>query len=389
MEPRSESLSLLTDKLEWSIQLGSAPVTSSYWKSDASGNYRHHNDAQLLLASDYLGILPFRFISLTRFAPGKSLFDGGSSVYVGVSGGQLFALPGPQTVSIGITTPLIEAKDPLPSGDTHDNEEEDRFCSLDVFDVQCFVGVHSVDLPIEPEPLQISVELDDSNFSTLNVALISIISTASAISLLYMLYRWIKTRAARAQAQAANAKKPKSGKSSKARRLRKKSNREENSAASESVEPASEHVVSESNGELKIGKLKVSSQVLGYGSSGTIVFLGEMDGRKVAVKRMLSSFYNVAEKEILLLLQADEHKNVIRYFAKVEQSPRVVSLMVGLGTSWRIHLPRVALLSIEFGRSDRSEQTRCHRSEPSAQDALDARDRRGRNALALDEYCAS
>ena len=50
-----------------------------------------------------------------------------------------------------------------------------------------------------------------------------------------------------------------------------------------------------SGGEMKfddnilthLGRLTVFKTVLGYGSSGTIVFEGEYDKRKVAVKRIL------------------------------------------------------------------------------------------------------
>ena len=38
---------------------------------------------------------------------------------------------------------------------------------------------------------------------------------------------------------------------------------------------------------VKLGRLTVFKTVLGYGSSGTIVFEGEYDKRKVAVKRIL------------------------------------------------------------------------------------------------------
>lgn len=59
------------------------------------------------------------------------------------------------------------------------------------------------------------------------------------------------------------------------------------------------------------------NKVLGYGSSGTVVYEGILHGRKVAVKRMLSDFYQLAYREISLLLVADEHPNVVSYYAKV------------------------------------------------------------------------
>ncbi|KAK0551392.1 bifunctional endoribonuclease/protein kinase ire1 [Tilletia horrida] len=62
--------------------------------------------------------------------------------------------------------------------------------------------------------------------------------------------------------------------------------------------------------------LTISEDVLGYGSSGTVVFKGTFQGRAVAVKRLLRDFVNVASKEVSLLESADNHPNVIRYFYK-------------------------------------------------------------------------
>ena len=55
--------------------------------------------------------------------------------------------------------------------------------------------------------------------------------------------------------------------------------------------------------------------VLGMGSHGTIVYAGEMNGRPVAVKRFLFAFYDAANHEIQLLIDSDQHTNVLRYFA--------------------------------------------------------------------------
>lgn len=72
------------------------------------------------------------------------------------------------------------------------------------------------------------------------------------------------------------------------------------------------------NGELYVGKLQIyTSEVLGYGSSGTIVYKGLLDGRVVAVKRMLSEFYELANREISALLMTDEHPHVVSYYSKV------------------------------------------------------------------------
>jgi serine/threonine protein kinase/outer membrane protein assembly factor BamB len=72
-------------------------------------------------------------------------------------------------------------------------------------------------------------------------------------------------------------------------------------------------------GFTRVGKFLVSkTNILGRGSNGTVVFEGEIDGRRIAVKRMLKDFYETANKEISLLIQSDQHANVVRYFAKEE-----------------------------------------------------------------------
>lgn len=60
--------------------------------------------------------------------------------------------------------------------------------------------------------------------------------------------------------------------------------------------------------------LVISDKILGYGSHGTVVFEGSFENRPVAVKRMLLDFYDVANHEVRLLQESDDHPNVIRYF---------------------------------------------------------------------------
>jgi serine/threonine-protein kinase/endoribonuclease IRE1 len=56
--------------------------------------------------------------------------------------------------------------------------------------------------------------------------------------------------------------------------------------------------------------------VLGYGSHGTVVLRGSLNGRPVAVKRMLSRFNRAADREVSLLIRSDGHPNVVRYFLR-------------------------------------------------------------------------
>ena len=55
---------------------------------------------------------------------------------------------------------------------------------------------------------------------------------------------------------------------------------------------------------------------IGRGSGGTIVFEGHFEGRKVAVKRMLVQYYDLAELEVSFLHKSDGHTNVVRYFCR-------------------------------------------------------------------------
>ncbi|KAI5294026.1 bifunctional endoribonuclease/protein kinase ire1 [Ascosphaera acerosa] len=79
--------------------------------------------------------------------------------------------------------------------------------------------------------------------------------------------------------------------------------------------------IREADGGDRIGALKVyEKQVLGRGSHGTVVCKGVFDGRDVAVKRLLSDFYEVASHEVQLLQESDDHSNVIRYFCRERSS---------------------------------------------------------------------
>jgi serine/threonine protein kinase len=62
--------------------------------------------------------------------------------------------------------------------------------------------------------------------------------------------------------------------------------------------------------------IQITDQLLGLGSNGTQVFRGTLDGRPVAVKRILKTYVASADREISLLIESDGHPNVVRYFLK-------------------------------------------------------------------------
>lgn len=63
-----------------------------------------------------------------------------------------------------------------------------------------------------------------------------------------------------------------------------------------------------------IGRLFVSSIEIAKGSSGTVVYEGIYEGRKVAVKRLVQAHHEVAFKEIRNLIASDQHPNIIRLY---------------------------------------------------------------------------
>ena len=57
-----------------------------------------------------------------------------------------------------------------------------------------------------------------------------------------------------------------------------------------------------------------ANDFLGFGSHGTVVYRGSLQGRAVAVKRLLQDFVTLAEREVNILQESDDHPNVIRYY---------------------------------------------------------------------------
>uniref|UniRef100_A0A7I4Y3A0 non-specific serine/threonine protein kinase n=1 Tax=Haemonchus contortus TaxID=6289 RepID=A0A7I4Y3A0_HAECO len=75
------------------------------------------------------------------------------------------------------------------------------------------------------------------------------------------------------------------------------------------------------DGWMKVGKLLYNpSEILGRGCEGTVVYRGKFDGRDVAVKRVVSEFVRLVDREADLLRESDAHPNVIRYFCMESDS---------------------------------------------------------------------
>ena len=69
------------------------------------------------------------------------------------------------------------------------------------------------------------------------------------------------------------------------------------------------------DGTIKVGNLSFDPLgVLGKGCEGTFVYRGKFDNRDVAVKRVLAACFSIADREVELLRESDEHPNVVRYF---------------------------------------------------------------------------
>ncbi|KAA8495977.1 Serine/threonine-protein kinase/endoribonuclease IRE1 [Porphyridium purpureum] len=101
-----------------------------------------------------------------------------------------------------------------------------------------------------------------------------------------------------------------------------------NAAGSRHAEPVNV------SGGLKVGRIVVSSDVIGYGTQGTVVFRGKLfpEERHVAVKRLLKEFYGSATREIALLIELEQSGgHVVRYFA-MEEDKEFIYLALELCT---------------------------------------------------------
>ena len=53
---------------------------------------------------------------------------------------------------------------------------------------------------------------------------------------------------------------------------------------------------------------------VGYGSHGTVVYRGTIQGEAVAVKRFVKHLFTISNRELKILEESENHPNVIRYY---------------------------------------------------------------------------
>lgn len=76
-----------------------------------------------------------------------------------------------------------------------------------------------------------------------------------------------------------------------------------------------QELIEAGDGLFQVGKIAFNiNEVLGKGCEGTFVFKGTFEARQVAVKRLLPECFTLADREVTLLRESDEHVNVVRYF---------------------------------------------------------------------------
>jgi len=105
-------------------------------------------------------------------------------------------------------------------------------------------------------------------------------------------------------------------------------------------------------GHVRVGKVVFNPKiVLGHGCEGTFVYRGTFDGRDVAVKRILPECFSLADREVQLLRESDQHPNVIRYFCTVSTSFCKDAALYHNMQGWVFGLESTSLLFVSVDQS--------------------------------------
>ncbi|PNS20530.1 hypothetical protein CAC42_5980 [Sphaceloma murrayae] len=97
------------------------------------------------------------------------------------------------------------------------------------------------------------------------------------------------------------------------------------------------------HGKIRINNLIINTdRLIGNGSAGTCVYEGTFGKRDVAVKRMLSQYYELASQEVVFLQENDDHPNVIRYYCQErDQNFLYIAVELAQGSLWDVFNPHL------------------------------------------------
>ncbi|TKX26244.1 ribonuclease-like protein 1 [Elsinoe australis] len=97
------------------------------------------------------------------------------------------------------------------------------------------------------------------------------------------------------------------------------------------------------HGKIRINNLIINTdRLIGNGSAGTCVYEGTFGKRDVAVKRMLSQYYELASQEVVFLQENDDHPNVIRYYCQErDQNFLYIAVELCQGSLWDVFNPHL------------------------------------------------
>ena len=273
-----------------------------------------------------------------------------NEVTVGAHSGGFFALPNGASISNGdsngraLVVPKYGESSALSNFIVGDNPTDDDWACMpmelkSIIELQADRGKKIELLPGSlADDVDAEIDNEYSKFTFFQFSFVAItgslvVLASGTVLLKFLIHRQLRIRSTNVIAGDANIAKEENNAiitdltpSQKKRMKRKEKEQREkemleyaqNANESKSIIGFPEDGTGSSRSELKVGRLIVKPTVLGYGSCGTVVFDGELDGRSVAVKRLLLQFHELARKELATLIASDEHPNILRCFAMEE-----------------------------------------------------------------------